>query len=70
MKLKCAVKKLMNSKMLQLLNSFALLFVIQSANSACCWLFHQPEFPEEATTLGEHSLCWYAFMYASPWNFE
>ncbi len=48
MKLKCAVKKLMNSKMLQLLNSFALLFVIQSANSACCWLFHQPEFPEEA----------------------
>lgn len=30
------------------LNSLALTLVISSANAACCWMFHQPEFPKEA----------------------
>lgn len=35
-------------KMLQVVNSIALVLVAQSANSACTFYFHQPEFPEEA----------------------
>ena len=31
-----------------IMNSFALMLVVQSANTACVWIFHQPEFPEEA----------------------
>ncbi len=39
--------KLVN-KVLVGLNCIALAFVIQTANAACIWMFHQPEFPEEA----------------------
>lgn len=35
-------------KMLMGLNCMALMLVAQTANSACLWIFHQPEFPEEA----------------------
>ena len=31
-----------------MINAAALLLVVQTANSACIWLSHQPEFPEEA----------------------
>lgn len=31
-----------------IMNSIALMLVVQSANTACVWIFHQPEFPEEA----------------------
>lgn len=30
------------------LNVLALLLVMQTANSACIWVAHQPEFPEAA----------------------
>lgn len=30
------------------LNTLALLLVIQSANTACLWTVHQPEFPKAA----------------------
>lgn len=30
------------------LNALALLLVMQTANSACIWVAHQPEYPEEA----------------------
>ncbi len=36
------------------LNSLALLFVIQSANQACAWFFHQPQFPESANKFKKH----------------
>lgn len=29
-------------------NMIAMLMVAQTANSACMWIAHQPEFPEEA----------------------
>lgn len=31
-----------------LFNCLALLLVVQGANTACAWIVHQPEFPEEA----------------------
>lgn len=31
-----------------LTNCIALMFVIQSANTACVWIFHEPFFPKEA----------------------
>lgn len=31
-----------------LANCMALLLVIQSANSACCWIVHEPKFPKDA----------------------
>lgn len=36
------------SKVLMGLNCIALTLVSQTANTACIWIFHQPEFPEEA----------------------
>ena len=41
-------RKLMGSKMAALVNCLALLLVMQTANSACLWIVHQPEFPKEA----------------------
>lgn len=41
------MKKIM-MKFGALINCIALMFVIQGANTACCWVFHQAEFPEEA----------------------
>ncbi len=29
-------------------NAMAMALVVQSANSACIWVLHQPEFPKEA----------------------
>ena len=34
--------------MMKCLNVLALLLVMQTANSACIWVAHQPEFPREA----------------------
>ena len=35
-------------KLVGILNCFAMLLVAQSANAACIFYFHQPEFPVEA----------------------
>lgn len=40
--------KFLDGKLLKLLNCLSLKLVARSANSACVWYFHQPEFPEEA----------------------
>ena len=42
------MKKFFNPKLLTILNSLAVVLVASSANSACSWMFHQPEFPKEA----------------------
>lgn len=34
---------------IKFLNVFALRLVVQTANSACIWMTHQPKFPEAAT---------------------
>lgn len=36
------------------LNSLALKMVCQSANSACAWVYHQPEFPDAANRFKKH----------------
>lgn len=36
-------------KVVGVMNCLALLLVVQSANSACCFYYHQPEFPETAS---------------------
>lgn len=36
------------SKIFVGMNFFARAFVVQSANTACIWIYHQPEFPKEA----------------------
>lgn len=33
------------------MNLLALAMVVATANSACVWYFHQPEFPEEANCM-------------------
>lgn len=35
-------------KVIGVINCLAVMFVVQTANSACIWIFHQPEFPQEA----------------------
>ncbi len=50
--MKRLMKKLMS---LGVLNSLALMMVIESANQACIWFFHQPEFPESAKKYQKHS---------------
>lgn len=42
------LKKNLGKRIMILVNTVALLLVMQTANSACIWLAHQPEFPEEA----------------------
>ncbi|MCI8781768.1 MAG: cyclic lactone autoinducer peptide [Lachnospiraceae bacterium] len=37
-----------------ILNSLALLLVVQSANQACIWFFHQPKFPESGNKFKRH----------------
>lgn len=39
------VKKI-GKGVMKCLNTLALLLVMQTANSACIWVAHQPEFPE------------------------
>jgi len=41
-------KKNFLTKLLGIFNCIALVLVAQSANIACVWVFHQPEFPEAA----------------------
>ena len=50
-KLKSAVKKVMS---VGLMNSLAIMLVAQSANQACLWFYHQPEFPESAGRFKKH----------------
>lgn len=40
--------KKMIDKIMECVNKLVLLFVAQTANSACIWVMYQPEFPEEA----------------------
>ena len=42
------VKNYFEKGMMKCLNVLALLLVMQTANSACIWVAHQPEFPREA----------------------
>lgn len=42
------VKNFLGKRMFTLANVVALMLVVQTANSACIWLAHQPEFPKEA----------------------
>jgi cyclic lactone autoinducer peptide len=51
MKLKKIMTKVMSAGVL---NTLALALVAQSANQACLWFFHQPEFPESANKLKKH----------------
>lgn len=51
MKMKKLFKKVMS---VGVLNSLALMMVAQSANQACIWFYHQPEFPEGADKYKKH----------------
>lgn len=51
MRSKKYLKRLMSTGVL---NTLALLLVVQSANQACIWFFHQPKFPESANKLKKH----------------
>ncbi len=42
------VRKKWGKDVMKGFNALALLLVIQTANSACIWVAHQPEFPEAA----------------------
>ncbi len=42
------MKKAYLLKFLQIFNAIALVTVIQSANSACIFYYHQPAFPQAA----------------------
>lgn len=41
-------KKNLGKGVMKCLSVLALLLVMQTANSACIWVAHQPEFPEAA----------------------
>ncbi len=45
------VKISFGKAVMKCLNVLALLLVMQTANSACIWVAHQPEFPEAANKL-------------------
>lgn len=51
MKMKNFLKKLTAAGVL---NSLAFVLVAMSANSACCWVYHQPEFPDAANKFKKH----------------
>ncbi len=42
------LKKILKTGIMGLSNAMALFMVLQTANSACVWVIHQPEFPKEA----------------------
>lgn len=48
------IKKL-KEKRWSILNCLALLMVFMTANSACIWYYHQPDFPEEANFMRKHN---------------
>ncbi|MGN0438614.1 MAG: cyclic lactone autoinducer peptide [Lachnospiraceae bacterium] len=43
------MKKFKQGKIMKVINCLALVLVAVSANSACVFYFHQPEFPEAAS---------------------
>ena len=45
------LKRMLKKVALGWANALAMLMVMQTANSACVWVVHQPEFPEEANKL-------------------
>lgn len=45
------LKRMLKKVALGCANALAMLMVVQTANSACVWVVHQPEFPEEAKKL-------------------
>lgn len=42
------IKSTFFTKLLSGVNLLALALVAQTANAACIWIYHQPEFPEKA----------------------
>lgn len=48
------MKKRIGKSKFGILNCLALLLVTATANAACIWYFHQPEFPKEADALRKH----------------
>ena len=42
------VKKYFSKGVMKFLSVLAVLLVMQTANSACIWVAHQPQFPEAA----------------------
>ena len=42
------LREIINKNVSKLMNMLALRLVVQTANSACFWVAHQPEFPESA----------------------
>lgn len=42
------LKDILRKGMASCINALAMVMVVQSANSACVWVLHQPEFPKEA----------------------
>lgn len=48
------IRKLLKKGIMGCFNSLAVLMVMQTANSACVWVVHQPEFPEEANKFKKH----------------
>ena len=44
------LQKIVNG-ILGCMNVIAMFLVIQTANSACVWIAHQPELPKEAKTI-------------------
>lgn len=42
------IKKKCWKRIMGMINAFALLLVMQTANSACIWVAYQPEFPKTA----------------------
>ncbi len=41
-------KQKLGKRVMRVLSCLALLLVMQTANTACIWVAHQPEFPNEA----------------------
>lgn len=48
------MKKRIGKSKFGILNCLALVLVTATANTACIWYFHQPEFPKEANALRKH----------------
>ena len=48
------VKKYFGKGVMRCLNVLALLLVMQTANSVCIWVAHQPEFPEAANKFNKY----------------
>lgn len=44
-------KKILGKGVMKCLSVLALLLVMQTVNSTCIWVAHQPEFPEAANKL-------------------